>query len=67
MHKVMFLHGVAHMYLTYGKCPKILYIKVSDKIPYANNVEPDQTAPERAVWSGYTLFVITPSILISKS
>ena len=25
---------------------------------YANNVDPDQTAPEGAVWSGSTLFAI---------
>ena len=33
----------------YGKCPKILYTKVSDKITYANNVQLDQTAPEGIV------------------
>ena len=26
----------------YGKCPKILYIKVSDKLAYANSTAPDQ-------------------------
>ena len=34
-----------------------------DKIAYANRVDPDQTAPEGAVWSGSTLFVIPLSIL----
>ena len=33
----------------YGKCPKILYSKVSDKMAYANSADPDQTAPEGAV------------------
>ena len=33
----------------YGKCPKISYNKVSDKIAYANSADPDQTAPEGAV------------------
>ena len=47
----------------YGKCPKISYTKVSDKIAYTNTVDPDQTAPNGAVWSGSTLFVIPLSIL----
>ena len=29
-------------------CPKISYIKVSDKIAYTNSADPDQTAPEGA-------------------
>ena len=33
----------------YRKCPKILYIKVADKMAYANSASPDQTAPEGAV------------------
>ena len=37
------------LFYNYGKCPKILYTKVSDKIAYANSVDPDQTAPEGAV------------------
>ena len=41
----------------YGKCPKILYTKVANKMAYANSVDPDQTAP------GSTLFAIPPSIL----
>ena len=47
----------------YGKCPKILNAKPSDKMAYANSVDPDQTAPEGAVWSGSTLFAVPPSIL----
>ena len=30
---------------------------------YANNADPDQTAPEGAVWSGSTLFAIPLNIL----
>ena len=30
--------------------------KVSDKVAYTNNADPDQTAPEGAVWSGSILF-----------
>ena len=37
--------------LEYGKCPKISYTKVADKMPYANTADPDQTAPEGAVCS----------------
>ena len=37
------------MILRYGKCSKILNTKVSEKMPYANSVDPDQTAPEGAV------------------
>ena len=33
----------------YGKCPKISYTKVSDKMAYANSADPDQTAPSGAV------------------
>ena len=29
----------------FGKCPKLSYTKVSDKMAYANSVDPDQTAP----------------------
>ena len=50
-------------YNEYGKCPKILYTKVSDKMAYANSLDPEQTAPEGAVWSGSTLFAIPLSIL----
>ena len=32
--------------MIYGKCPKILHTKVSDKMAYENSAEPDQTAPE---------------------
>ena len=33
----------------YSKNPKIPYIKSSDKMAYANSVDPDQNAPEGAV------------------
>ena len=33
----------------YGKCPKILNPKVSEKMPYANSADPDQTASKGAV------------------
>ena len=36
---------------------------MSDKIAYANSIDPDQTAPERAVWSGSILFANPLSIL----
>ena len=45
------------------KSPKILNTKVSAKMTYANSADPDQTAPEGAVWSGSTLFVSPLSIL----
>ena len=32
--------------------------KFSDRQVWANSVDPDQTAPIRAVWSGSTLFTI---------
>ena len=32
--------------MQYSKCPKVLNTKVSDKMPYANNADPDQTAPK---------------------
>ena len=38
----------------YGKCPKISYTKVSDKMIYTNIADPDQIAPEGAIWSGST-------------
>ena len=36
--------------------------KFSDRYSWANSVDPDQTAPRGAVWSGSTLFAI-PSVL----
>ena len=33
---------------------------------YANSVDQDQTAPEGAVWSGSSLFVIPLSILLDN-
>ena len=47
-----------HTSSRYGKCPKISNTKVSDIIAYANSADPDQTAPEGAVWSGSSLFAI---------
>ena len=29
--------------IRYGKCPKILYTKVADKVSYANSLDSDQT------------------------
>ena len=46
----------------YGKCPKNSNTKASDKMTYANSVDPDQTASEGAVWSGSTLFAIPLNI-----
>ena len=31
-----------------GKCTKISNTKVSNKMPYANSADPDQTAPEQS-------------------
>ena len=47
------------------KYPKISNTKVFEKMTYANrnSKDPDQTAPEGAVWSGSTLFAIPLSIL----
>ena len=49
----------------HGKCPKISYIKVSDKMAYENSADPDQTAPSGAgaVWSESTLFAFPLYIL----
>ena len=57
--------GVNAVYIiqNYGKCSKILYTKVSDKMTYANGADSDQTAPEGAVGSGSTLFATPLSIL----
>ena len=48
--------------MQYGKCPKNSNTKASDKMTYTNSVDPDQTAPEGAVWSGSTLFAIPLNI-----
>ena len=42
----------------YCKCPKILYTLVANKTAYANSVDPDQTAPEVAIWSGSAPFAL---------
>ena len=49
------------------KSPRISNTKVSDKMAYANSVDPDQTAPEEAVRSGSILFAIPLSILRDRS
>ena len=46
----------------YGKCHRISYIKLSDKMRYANSVDPNMTAPEGAVISGSTLFATPLSL-----
>ena len=40
------------------------YTKVSDKMTYANNADPDQTAPEGAIWSGATKWLGAQSLLL---
>ena len=32
------------------------YTKCSENMAYAYSLDPDQTAPEEAIWSGSTLF-----------
>ena len=39
---------------------------MSDKMAYANSADPDQTAPEGAVWLGSTLFAIPLNMLRNK-
>ena len=41
----------------------VLKFQTPEKMTYANSEDPDQTAPEGAVWSGSTLFAIPLSIL----
>ena len=36
-------------HVLHSKCPKILYIKMSNKMAYANIADPDQTVPEGAI------------------
>ena len=52
------LHTYGRFYTIYGNYSKNSNTKVSDKMTYANSVDPDQTAPSGAVWSGSTLFAI---------
>ena len=47
----------ANRIIGYGKCPKNSNTKASDKMTYANSVD-----PEGAVWSGSTLFAIPLNI-----
>ena len=41
---------------------KFVHTKISDKVAYPNSIDPNQIAPEGAVWSGSTLFAIPLSI-----
>ena len=43
-----------------------MFAKHLDKQGWANSVDPDQTAPKGAVWSGSTLFAIL-SVLLETS
>ena len=63
--KSTWCHSIITLF-DFAKCPKILYTKVSEKLAYANSANPDQTAPEGAVWSGSTLFAI-PLIILRSS
>ena len=47
-----------HSTITTTFCQFHVFSKDSDKMAYANSVDPDQTAPEGAVWSGSKLFAI---------
>ena len=42
-------------------------LNYSDKNVWANSVDPDQTAPIGAVWSGSTLFAILSVLLDTSS
>ena len=42
--------------IMYSKCCKNSNTKVSDKMAYANSVDPDQTAPEGAVIRVFTVY-----------
>ena len=48
------LHHLALIQQFWDK--SIITDKVSDKMTYPNSADPDQIAPEGAVWSGSTLF-----------
>ena len=37
-----------HISIHYSKCPKISYTDISEQMVYANNADPDQTAPDGA-------------------
>ena len=39
----------------YGKCPKISYTKVANKMAYANSADPHQTVPEGGLIRVYTV------------
>ena len=42
--------------LTHNYCRLLCHLLVILKVIFANSVDPDQTAPKGAVWSGSTLF-----------
>ena len=65
MHSLLTISALKFEHL-YVKCPQVLNTKVSDKMPYANNADPDQSALEGAIWSGSSLFAIPLSILGDK-
>ena len=52
-----------HSTITTSFCQSHMFFKFSDKMAYANSVDPNQTAPSGAVWLGSTLFAIQQSIL----
>ena len=83
IHVVSYVFSHLGIYLGYGKCPKIsntlfstilawimllmhLFLKILSGM--ANSVDPDQTAPSGAVWSGSALFayVILSETLVFK-
>ena len=57
-----FYENSASRHWKFGKCPKTLYTKVSDKMT-CNSADPDQAAPEGGVWSGSILFTTPLCIL----
>ena len=48
------------------KCPRILYINLSDKMACVDSEDPDQMFLRSSVKSGSILFNFTPSILWNK-
>ena len=44
--KTQFLLVCLIYFTMYGKCPKYLFTKLSDKMVYANSADPDQTTPK---------------------
>ena len=52
--------------LSYDKCPKNLYTKVSNKKAYTKHANTDQTAPEVVVGSWSALFAILLNIFMKQ-